>query len=309
MLKRREVLKSAAALAASSLLSPTLLAQTSPLVRKAIPSSGELLPVVGIGTNHYGHGIGEGNDAELIAPLREVLSNYADAGGGLIDTSVRYRQSEHVLGTLFKELGLNDHFFISTKIFADDAAEAQRQMADSADLLNSSGLDLVSVHNMKGWKTILPMLHEAKQEGTIRYCGITTADIPQYDEMIQLMKNEKLDFIQVNYSLRDRLAENEILKIAADRGIAVIANRAYNEGELFADVRGHEVPAWAADFDASSWGQIFLKYVVSHPAVITTIPGTTKLRHLLDNLGAAQGRLPDASQRKQIEDHYASIVG
>lgn len=310
MLKRRELLKSAAALAASStFLSRALSAQTSPLVQKVIPSTGERVPVVGIGTNHYGHGIGEGNDAELLAPLRDVLAEYAHAGGGLIDTSFRYRQSEYVLGRLFEELGLNDRFFISTKIFTDDVAEAKQQMANSADKLNSSGLDLVSVHNLRGWKNILPMLREAKQEGTIRYCGITTADVPQYDDMIQLMKTEQLDFIQVNYSLRDRLAENEILKVAADQGIAVTVNRAYNEGELFTDVRGHDIPVWAADFDASSWGQIFLKYVVSHPAVVTTIPGTTKLRHLVDNLGAAQGRLPDAGQRKQIEDHYASIIG
>ena len=309
MLKRRELLKSAAALAATSLLSRTVSAQTPSLIKKAIPSTGEMIPVVGIGTNHYGHGIGEGNDAELMAPLRDVLAQYANAGGGFIDTSFRYRQSEYVLGTLFEELGLNDSFFISTKIFAGNVAEAKQQMANSADKLNSSGLDLVSVHSLRAWQDILPMLHEAKQEKTIRYCGITTADTPHYDEMIKLMNTEELDFIQVNYSLRDRLAEKEILKVAADQGIAVVVNRAYNEGELFADVRGHDVPSWAADFDASSWGQIFLKYVVSHPSVTTTIPGTTKLRHLVDNLGAAQGRLPDASQRKQIEDHYASIVG
>lgn len=267
-----------------------------------------MIPVVGIGTNHYGHGIGEGNDAELIAPLRQVLAEYANSGGGLIDTSVRYRQSEYVLGTLFEELELNDRFFISTKIFAEGATEAKQQMIDSANKLNSSGLDLVSVHNLRAWREILPMLHEAKQEQIIRYVGITTADIPQYGDMINLMKTEELDFIQVNYSLRDRLAENEILKIAADKGIAVIINRAYNEGELFSDVKGHDIPVWATEFNATSWGQIFLKYVVSHPAVTTTIPGTTKLRHLFDNLGAARGRLPNSEQRKQIEDHYASIV-
>jgi len=310
MLKRRTLLKTATALAASSsMITGSISAQTSPLIAKQIPSSGEKLPVIGIGTNHFGHGIGEGNDAEIMAPLRDLIVKYAELGGGLIDTSVRYRQSEFVLGSLFDELGLNGRFFISTKIYADDLSESRQQMAESAIKLNTNTLDLVSVHNLRAWQTNLPMLREAKQEGRIRYVGITTAETPHYSDMIKLMKTEQLDFIQVNYSLRERLAEQEILRIAADKGIAVVANRAYNEGQLFSDVRGHSVPEWAAEFGASTWGQVFLKYVVSHPAVLTTIPGTTKLRHLLDNLGAAQGSLPDASQRKQIEDHYAAIVG
>jgi aryl-alcohol dehydrogenase-like predicted oxidoreductase len=315
MLKRRTLLKSAAALAAtsSSLLSSSLSAQiasgsSAPLIRRAIPSTGETIPIVGIGTNHYGHGIGEGNDAELMAPLRETLAKYAELGGGLIDTSVQYRNSEYVLGTLFDELGLNNKFFISTKIKGLDASETLDQIDEASQKLGADVLDIVSVHSLTEWQTNLPVLREAKEAGKLRYIGISTADAPQYDEVIRVMQTEPLDFIQVNYSLRERLVENEILGLAGEMGIAVVINRAFDQGNLFSDVSGHEVPEWAADFDASSWGQIFLKYVVSHPAVTCVIPGTTKVHHLIDNLGAAQGRLPTVEQRKQIEEHYNSIL-
>lgn len=309
MLHRRTFLKSSALLTLPcSVYAQKVESENHSLIQKVIPSTGHSLPVVGIGTNHYGHGIGEGQDEELMAPLREVLAYYAQMGGGLIDTSVRYGESEAVLGTLIEELKLNQQFFISTKVFSDDVDEAVAQMAQSAQRLNSGSLDLVSVHNLRAWQSNLPMLQEAKKEGTIRYCGITTAEFEHYEELAQIMETETLDFVQVNYSLRDRTSEDRLLKIAADKGIAVVVNRAFNEGELFADVKDHDLPDWAAEFDASSWGQLFLKYVVSHPAVTSVIPGTTKLRHLIDNLGAAQGRLPTQEQRREIENYYTRLI-
>lgn len=314
MLNRRILLKSAAlATASSSFLASSVTAQlagtnSAQLVRKAIPSTGEQIPVIGIGTNHFGHGIGEGKDAELIAPLRETISKYAELGGDLIDTSVQYRNSEQVLGTLFEELDLEGRFFISTKIRGSNAEETREQISQATQKLKTKVLDIVSVHNLIEWQINLPLLQEAKEQGTVRYVGISTADIPEYTEVIRVMRTQPLDFVQVNYSLRERLVENEILGLAAEKGIAVVINRVFDQGRVFSDVSGHEIPEWAADFDASSWGQIFLKYVASHPAVTSVIPGTTKVYHLIDNLGAAQGRLPDAQQRRQIENHYASIV-
>jgi|SaaInlV_100m_DNA_5_1039725.scaffolds.fasta_scaffold06212_2 aryl-alcohol dehydrogenase-like predicted oxidoreductase len=314
MLNRRNLLKSTAlALSSSPFLASSLSAQivggdSAQLIRKAIPSTGETIPIIGIGTNHYGHGIGEGNDAELMAPLRETLAKYAEYGSGLIDTSVRYRNSEEVLGTLFDELGLTNQFFISTKISGSNAEETREQLEQALLKLRADVLDIVSVHNLVEWQTNIPLLREAKSEGKLRYIGISTADIPEYEEVIRAMETEPLDFIQINYSLRERLVEDKILGLAAEKGIAVVINRPFDQGRVFSDVNGHEVPEWASDFDASSWGQVFLKYVASHPAVVSVIAGTTKVHHLIDNMGAAQGRLPTAEQRKQIEDHYAAIV-
>ncbi len=309
MINRRNILKSIAllsgiqALPAAASGTVNRKVELGSLLTKAVPSSGEHIPVIGIGTNRYG----VGNDTEAITPLRAVLAKYAEFGGGMIDTAPGYRNSESVLGNLIAELGLDDQFFISTKCDTTGGAATAEQVAASQRKLKSGKLDLVSVHSIRNWQDQLPVLQNAKAEGQIRYVGITTSRNRQFKEVGDIMQSEKIDFVQLNYSLKDREAEQRLLKIAADKGIAVVANLAFGRGKLFSDIKGRTLPAWASDFDANSWGQLFLKYVVSHPAVTCAIPGTTKLHHLLDNLGAAQGRLPSAEQRIQIEQYFNAL--
>jgi len=301
MITRRNLLKSAALLSAVN--SVPLFAEDTELISKAIPASGERIPVIGIGTNRYG----VGNDIEAMKPLRAVLAKFAEAGGGLIDTAPGYRNSESVIGKLIDELELNKQFFISTKCDSNGGNATSEQIASSETKLKSGKLDLISVHNIRNWQDQLPVLQEAKAEGKIRYVGITTSRHRQFDEVGDIMQSEKLDFVQLNYSLADRKADEHLLKIAADQGIAVVTNLTFGRGKLFSAVKGQTLPQWAAEFDARSWGQFFLKYVVSHPAVNCAIPGTTKLHHMVDNLGAAQGKLANAEQRKQMEDFFDEL--
>lgn len=273
-----------------------------PLNTKKIPSSGEAIPIIGIGTNRYG----VGDDIEAMQPLKAVLETFAAAGRGVIDTAPMYRNSESVLGQLIKELGLADHFFIATKCDVEGGNVTRDQLASSEQKLHSGTLDLVAVHNLKHWREQLPVLQAAKQAKQIRYVGITTSRDRQYEEFKEVLASEKLDFMQINYSLADRDAQ-PLLELAAEKGVAVMINLPFGRGKLFDAVQGQELPDWAAEFDADSWGQFFLKYVVSHPAVTCAIPGTTKVRHMQDNLNAAQGRLPNAEQRKKMEQFYDSL--
>ena len=301
MLTRRTLLKSAATLAATS---PKLaFPAKSSLLTKGIPSSGEQIPIIGIGTNRYG----VGDNAEALAPLRATLAMFAGHGGSVIDTAPGYRSSESVLGRLIEELDLADRFFIATKCDESGGDTTRTQLAQSEAKLKSGTLDLVAVHSIRYWQQQLPVLQQAKENNMIRYVGITTSRNAQFKEVGEIMQSEKLDFVQLNYSLADRRAEDRLLKIAAERGIAVMVNLAFARGKLFSRVKGQALPAWAAEFDAVSWGQLFLKYVVSHPAVTCAIPGTTKVHHLIDNLGAAMGRLPDSGQRTQIENFFATL--
>ena len=297
---RRTLLKSAALLAATPI---TAHARATPLISKPIPSSGQRIPIVGIGTNRYG----VGGDTTALRPLKDTLAKFAEFGGGVIDTAPSYRSSETVIGRLIRELGLQDAFFIATKCDTGGGEETRSQIQASEARLNSGPLDLVAVHNIHDWQQQLPVLRDAKSAGKIRYVGITTSRHAQFEAVGDIMQSEQLDFVQLNYSLADRGAEQRLLKIAADKGIAVMVNLVFGRGKLFSAVKGQTLPDWATDFDATSWAQLFLKYVVSHPAVSCAIPGTTKVHHLLDNLQAAQGRLPDATQRARIEKFFTTI--
>jgi aryl-alcohol dehydrogenase-like predicted oxidoreductase len=310
MLNRRTLLKSAAVLAATptSLLTHSVFAQSqnnlvSSLITKSIPSTGEKIPVIGIGTNRYG----VGDDPAAMAPLKETLAKFAEYGGKLIDTAASYGSSESVIGNLVEQLNFKDQFFIATKCDSSGGQATRTQIASSAAKLKSGPLDLVYVHNIRNWQENLAVLREAKAAKQIRYLGITTSRSSQYDDFAKVLESEPLDFVQVNYSLDDREAEKRILKLAADKGVAVVANLTFGRGRLFSAVKGHDIPEWAAEFDATSWARLFLKYVVSHPAITCAIPGTTKIHHLEDNIGAAMGRLPNAEQRQQIEAFYNTL--
>jgi aryl-alcohol dehydrogenase-like predicted oxidoreductase len=281
-----------------------VLAEPADLIRKAIPSSGEMIPVIGLGTNRYGV---DGSEAAR-APLRAALERFHNLGGTLIDTAPMYRSSERVLGGLISELGIRDELFVATKVDRTGGRDdADAQMVDSTVKLKTKTFDLMQVHNLRGWKESLPLMREWKQEGRIRYIGITTSRGSQYEDFEKVMRQEELDFIQVNYSLEQRESAERLLPLAADKGVAVILNRAFGGGRIFDKVGDEPLPDWAREFDCTSWAQFLLKYAVSHPAATVAIPGMTKAHHVDDNIGAARGRLPTAEERKLQEDFYDSL--
>ena len=290
--------------AISAIAGPAALAGHGHLIRKEIPSTGESLPVIGLGTNRYG--VDRSETAR--APLRDALERFHQLGGTVVDTAPMYRTSESVLGDLIGELAIRDDLFIATKTDeTGGSSETRSQMKESRSKLATEEFDLMQVHNLRGWRDALPVMREWKTDGRIRYIGITTSREAQYDEFEQVMRSEDLDFIQVNYSLEQRSAADRLLPLAADRGMAVIINRAFGGGRLFDRVGEQPLPEWAADFGAASWAQFLLKYAVSHPAATVAIPGMTKVRHVDDNLGAAIGRLPTADERARMEVFFDGL--
>ncbi len=273
-------------------------------IQKAIPSSGEMLPIVGLGTNRYG--VGESEAAR--APLKAALERFHNLGGTVIDTAPGYRTSESVLGDLMAEFGIRDDLFLATKTDrTDGGASTIAQMNDSLAELKTESIDLMQVHNLRGWKSALPVMREWQRDGRIRYIGITTSRGGQYAEFEKVMQQEDLDFVQLNYSLEQREAAERLLPLAADRGMGVIINRAFGGGRIFKKVGHRPVPGWARDFGCESWAQFLLKYTIGHPAATLSIPGMTKLHHVDDNLGAAHGRLPDAKERRRQEAFFDAL--
>jgi len=300
---RREVLKGSVALTAAGALGIRPIAAQQELIRKPIPKTGELIPVIGIGTNRYGVDASE----EQRAPLRDTLRRFQELGGTVIDTAPAYRNSEQVLGDLIRELGIRDSLFMATKCNMNTADASRVQMEESVTKLSWDVIDLMQVHNLTGWEGQLPAMREWKAAGRIRYIGLTTSQVQQHEELAGLMQTQDIDFIQVNYSLGDRAAADKILPLAADKGLGVFINLPLGRGRLFERVGQQALPDWAAEFDCKSWGQFFLKYIVSHPSVTVAIPGTRKPTHAEDNLGAAMGRLPDADLRERMEDLIDNI--
>jgi len=292
----------------SAATTPARAGAAATLLRKAIPSSGELLPVIGVGTNNYSPTTAEERAARLA-----VLQRFTASGLSVIDTAPLYRESERTIGELLAEIGNRRQTFLATKVTAPNktAAEGVASMQESMRRLQTDFIELMQVHNLIGTEVLLPVLREWVAAKRIRYIGITTSRDEQYPEVLRLMRTEKLDFIQVDYSIGNRGAAEEILPLAADRGIAVLINVPFGgrrDGNLFARVRGQALPTWAAEFGAASWGQFFLKYVVSHPAVTCAIPGMTKIANLEDNLGAAQGVLPDPAMRRRMEAFWDGLT-
>ena len=303
-MNRREFSKAGlGALTLATFGTGTAIAGPQHMIRKAIPASKESLPVVGLGTNRYG----VGSDESARAPLREALKRFHQLGGTFIDTAPSYRTSESVLGDLIADLGIRDDLFIATKTDKSSAAETEAQMTESQEKLKTKKFDLMQVHNLSGWKTALPVMREWKQAGRIRYIGITTSRSSQYEEFESVMRNEPLDFIQINYSLEQREAADRILPLAMEKGIAVIINRAFGGGRIFDAVGDAPLPDWATDMGIKSWAQFLLNYALGHPVSTVAIPGMTKARHVDDNLGAAHGRLPTAAERKRQEAFFDSL--
>ncbi|MBM4216284.1 MAG: aldo/keto reductase [Gammaproteobacteria bacterium] len=293
----------------TSLGGATVMFAADALLHRRIPSSGERLPVIGVGTNNYSP-----TTPEERAARRAVLERLTGSGLRVIDTAPLYRESERVIGELLAEIGNRPQAFLATKVTAPNKTreEGIASMEESMRRLRTDFIELMQVHNLIGTDVLLPLIREWVAQKRVRYVGVTTSRDEQYPEIVRLMRSESLDFIQVDYSLGNRGAAEQILPLAAERGIAVLINLPFGgrrDGNLFARVRGQSLPSWAADFDARSWGQFLLKYVLSHPAVTCAIPGMTKNANLEDNLGAAQGRLPDTAMRQRMEEFWDSLPG
>jgi aryl-alcohol dehydrogenase-like predicted oxidoreductase len=302
---RRELLKVGIGVGASIFLSSTrLLAQGTSWIQRKIPSSGESLPVIGIGTARRYEAVT--TEAER-APLREVLRQFKEMGGRVVDTAPSYGTAETVVGDLVAELKIRESLFIATKLGAHGRDAGIEQLEQSFKRLRTPTIDLIAVHNLQDTQTQLRTLREWKQAGRIRYVGITTSFERQHPEFEQTMRAEALDFIQVDYALDNRKAGQRILPLAADRGMGVMINLPFGRGRLFQAVQGQSLSPWASEFDCSSWAQFFLKYIVSHPAVTCALPGTAKVEYLVDNLGAARGRLPNAEMRARMERLIDSV--
>lgn len=274
---------------------------TSQLLKRKIPSTGEELPAIGLGTSGP---FEVGQDEASRAPLREVLNAFFTAGCTLIDTSPMYSTAEAVLGGLLTP-EQQSKAFIATKVWTPSSGghgeqKGIEQMQRSMNLLKHKRVELMQVHNLVDLDVHLKTLRRWKAEGRIKYFGVTHYTTSSYPDLIAIIEREKPDFVQFNYSVVTREAENRLLPLCADKGVAVIINRAFEDGKLFSKVQGKPLPPWAAEFDARSWAQVFLKYVLAHPAVTAVIPATGKLRNLVDNIGAGIGALPDAKQRAQI---------
>jgi len=282
----------------------TLRAETKPNITVTIPSSGEQVPAIGIGTRDYRSNA----NAEEMQRFRQTLEVFHSAGGRVIDTSPNYGEAETVIGGLLGDLGIRDDMFMATKVDREDQQEGIERMNRSFELLGGEQIDLMQVHNLRGTEAELETMKSWKAQGRFRYIGVTTHRPAQYEEMQDVMRRHPLDFIQLNYSLADRAAEKSILPLARDRGIAVLVNLPFARGRLFKAVAGKALPDWAAEMDAESWGQVFLKYVLSYPASMLPIPGTTKPHHAKDNMGAAHGRLPDEGLRGEIETYLAPLL-
>jgi len=301
---RREFNKTAL-LAAGTLMFGSNRAMTGSrdMLQKAIPSSGEEIPIIGLGTNRYGVGPSEA----VRAPLLAALKRFRELGGTVIDTAPSYRSSESVLGDLITDLDIRDDLFVATKSDQSDSDAIDRQMKESLGNLKTKRFDLMQVHNLRGWQKALPVMREWKAEGRIGYIGITTSNSRQYAELENIMQQEDLDFVQLNYSIEQREAAERLMPLAADRGMAVMVNRAFGGGRIFSAMENLPVPDWAMEFDCSSRAQFMLKYAISHPAATVVIPGMTKTHHVDDNMMAGRGRLPDQEERRKMAAFYDAL--
>lgn len=271
------------------------------MIMRKIPSSGEELPVIGLGTSGP---FEVGDSSAERAPLQEVLDAFFESGGRLIDTSPMYSTAERVLGDLLRP-AQHQRAFLATKVWTRGERSGIEQMTHSQELTRTARLDLIQVHNLLDIDTQLKTLHAWKAAGKVRYVGVTHYTVSAYGDLARVLAKEKLDFVQLNYSPLTRDAEKRLLPLAAERGIAVLVNRPFEDGALFKTVQGRSLPPVAADVDAGSWGQLALKFIASHPAVTCIIPATGKLTHLQDNMAGGRGRLPDASQREAIAQAFA----
>jgi aryl-alcohol dehydrogenase-like predicted oxidoreductase len=299
---RRETLRLALGVTAGLALRPSdLLAREASLVTKPIPSTGERLPVIGIGTARR---YDVAASAAELAPLREVVRNFTRMGGKLIDTAPSYGNAETVVGNLISQAGNRDQLFVATKVGRGrESVQAGRaELEQSLKRLKVDKVDLMQVHNLGGVDEMLPVLREWKEAGKTRYIGMTTSAKNQYAELERVLRTQRMDFIEVDYAIDNREVEQRILPLAQERGVAVLAALPFGRGRVLEVLGKQPVPAWAQELGIRSWPQFALKYIVSHPAVTAAIPGTAKMEYLTDNLGAARAPMPDAAVRRRMAE-------
>jgi diketogulonate reductase-like aldo/keto reductase len=278
--------------------------ESSAMLTRTIPSSGEKLPVIGLGT-------WRAFDVDLSADIRrqleDVLSVFVKLGGRVVDSSPMYGRAEEVIGQLSSVLGMRDKLFLATKVWTQGKQSGIQSMERSMSLLRTNRIDLMQVHNLVDVNTQLATLQEWKQQGRIRYTGITHYESGALGGIEKLMRSQKFDFLQINYSVMESKAEERVLPLAQERGVAVIANRPFGSGDLFGKVRSKPLPDWAAEFDCRSWAQFFLKWIIANPAITCAIPATDKPRHLEDNMQGGIGRLPDPKLRRRMAELVSSL--
>ena len=303
--RRAFVASAAAAGAAVSLPAAPARAVRASARSRPIPKSGEMLPVIGMGT-WITFNVGR------VTPLREarlqVLKNFFDMGGRVVDSSPMYGSAEAVIGWCMERLkGNRKQLFSATKVWTSSGSRGREQIAASQKLWGLPKLDLEQVHNLLSWEEHLETLLAMKERGRLRYVGITTSHGSRHGDIARIMESKPIDFVQLTYNAIDREAEARLLPLAAERKIAVIVNRPFRGGPLIDAMKRHKLPAWAADFDADNWAQFLLKFIVSHPAVTCTIPATSKVAHMRENMGALHGRLPDPAMRKRIAQYVEGL--
>ncbi len=312
MYTRREWLKLTAAAGTALAIPPRLLqAQDAPMITRAVPSTGEELPIIGLGSSATFSSVARSDD---VTALRNVLTALLDNGGSLFDTAPGYGASEEVAGAIINEIDARDRVFWATKLNvagrgggAADPERAWEQVETSFERIQKTPIDLIQVHNLGDPPTQLGILNELKAEGRIRYTGITCTQQRRYGEFEQVMRDEPLDFIGVDYAVDNRLAAETILPLAQDRGIGVLVYAPFGRTRLWNRVSGRDVPEWAAEFGAESWAQFFLKYVAAHPAVTVITPATSRPVNMMDNLMGGRGALPDAATLQRMAEYVDAL--
>lgn len=313
MFTRRDWLKTTAAAGAALSLAPDALSALlrQELMARAIPGTGERIPVVGLGSSATFSSVARSED---YSALREVLSALVENGASVFDTAPGYGASEEVAGDIARELGLTDRIFWATKVNvagrgdgAADPAAARQQLERSFQRLHTDVIDLIQVHNMGDPPTQLGILQEYKEAGRVRYIGITTTSESRYGDIMAVMRDHPIDFIGIDYAVDNRTAAEEVLPLAQERKIGVLVYAPFGRTRLWSRVSGTDVPDWAADFDARSWGQFFLKFVLAHPAVTAVTPATSQARHMLDNLGGGMGRLPTEEHVRRMIEYVEAL--
>ncbi len=279
-------------------------AAIGPIRKRPIPASGERIPVIGMGSWIT---FNVGDNVSLRNQRVKVLQAFFDRGGGLIDSSPMYGSSEEVIGYCLKRIANADALFSATKVWTLSRLLGERQMNDSFKLWGVNRFHLMQVHNLVDWEAHLETLKEWKSQGRVRYIGITTSHGSRHEEFARVMATQPIDFVQFTYNVVDREAERRLLPLAAERGLAVIVNRPFRRGALFDRFERHPLPAWAGEFDCANWAQFFLKFIISHPAVTCAIPATSRVDHMLENMGAAYGPLPDGDMRTRMIRHVESL--
>lgn len=305
LITRRQFIKYMAALGTYLASIQNSTAALSERHLRAIPSTGEKIPTVGLGS-WLTFAIDVDDESEL-SRRYAILRKFLNLGGGLLDSSPMYGVAQQVIGMGLKHIGDHKSLFSATKVWTKGNRQGYLQMEDSRLLWGLPSLDLMQVHNLVDWETHLPTLREMKTQGDIRYLGVTTSHGRRHGELMKIMRSQSLDFVQFTYNLLDREAEQYLLPMANDKGIAVIINRPFQRGGLFEKFQHHPLPEWANEIDCANWAQFFLKFIISHSAVTCAIPATSQLTHLVENMGAAYGRLPEPAMRKKMIQYVENL--